>query len=269
MKVHPIADDYADLTPAERSALYLDMQANGQVQPIVAWRGEIVDGKHRYAICQQLNIEPKIYDITNECTTEEAMRARVRSLNQHRRSRTAPLTNEEKRMHIAEELAKNPNRSDRAIAEATGVSHHTVAALHKEQVGKLPTRSNQRVGRNGWGIKRGLVEDALKAHPTKSNNELAVIAGVTPRYIIKVRAGLSLPSIERRASTVSPKTSTSRFADNDNHDDAHVATPPSDTITPSRPKTARSNPIVRSWDKATTYHRTEALGHLRKIGAIR
>jgi hypothetical protein len=90
------------------------------------WRGQIVDGRHREKLCRELNVEPRYLDISTLCPIEADMRKHVTALNQHRRARTTPLTNKEKRMKIAEELKANPDRSDREIAEAAGVSHTSV-----------------------------------------------------------------------------------------------------------------------------------------------
>lgn len=69
------------------------------------------------------------------------MRQRVVALNEHRRARTAPMTNEEKRMRIAAAHKANPNASDREIARDAGVDHKTVGAARKEvlTVGNFPT----------------------------------------------------------------------------------------------------------------------------------
>jgi transposase len=68
-------------------------------------------------------------DITERCPTEDDMRARVTALNEHRRSRTAPMSNEEKRAKVEAELRANPGRSDRAIAESVGVMHDFVGRV--------------------------------------------------------------------------------------------------------------------------------------------
>jgi hypothetical protein len=53
-------------------------------------------------------------------------------LNQDRRSRTAPLTNTEKRARVAAELKADPACSDAMIAQATGTTHPFVGKVRKE-----------------------------------------------------------------------------------------------------------------------------------------
>ena len=67
-----------------------------------------------------------------------AGRKDVEGLNQHRRVRTALLTNEEKRARVEAELKADQARSDRSIAEVVGVDHRFVG------------RTRKRVGQTGW-----------------------------------------------------------------------------------------------------------------------
>jgi hypothetical protein len=123
------------------------------------------------------------------------------------------------------------------------------------------------------GEKRKMIEAALKTDPTKSNHELAALADVTFNYINKVRRLPQQPeesSIAKRAATVPIRTSVSRFAGTGKCENEVVQQITASLENPpSRPKTKRSNPIIRVWDKASIGERTEAIGHLRKIGAVR
>jgi hypothetical protein len=85
----------------------------------VVWKGRVVDGRHRLKICRELGNLLKIEDITESCPTEEMMRARVASLNQHRRSRTTPVSNAEK--HARVEAAKSrTGRTGEGATRTTG-----------------------------------------------------------------------------------------------------------------------------------------------------
>jgi hypothetical protein len=105
-------------------------------------------------------------DITSVCPTEDRMRKRVAALNQHCRSRTTPITNEEKRMRTAAELKANPNRSDREIAKAAGVDHKTVGAVS----GEFPHLPRPGAAKSE---KRQRLEAELAADPTRSDWEIA------------------------------------------------------------------------------------------------
>lgn len=153
--LHPITDDYADYTESELAGLREDLRKHGLRVPVVIWRGEVVDGRHRVWCCERLDIELRFEDITESCPTDADMRAHVASLNQHRRSRTAPLTNAEKQAKVEAALKAEPARSDRAIAQEVGVSHPTVLGTRKrlEAQGVVEsTTPSERVSANG---KRG------------------------------------------------------------------------------------------------------------------
>jgi ParB-like chromosome segregation protein Spo0J len=140
LPLHPITEDYDNLTDAEAAVMRQSLQENGLANPIVTWQGQIVDGRHRAMFCEELGIEPHYVDISDRCTTEESMRKYVAALNQHRRARTTPLTNEEKRARVTAEVKADPTRSDRAIAKVAGVDHKTVAEgrAKLESRGEIP-----------------------------------------------------------------------------------------------------------------------------------
>jgi ParB-like chromosome segregation protein Spo0J len=74
------------------------LRANGLIRPIVVWQGQIIDGRHRERLCRELGIEPRYKEVpAKKYPTEKEMRVLVAVLNEHRRSRTTPLSNEEKR----------------------------------------------------------------------------------------------------------------------------------------------------------------------------
>jgi hypothetical protein len=76
-------------------------------------------------------------------------------LNEHRRSRTTPLSNEEKRKAIREELKADPARSDRAIAAKVGVHNETVAAVRKTVTDSVtPCKRKSRTGKKSEGQRK-------------------------------------------------------------------------------------------------------------------
>ena len=54
MKAHPAAEIIPPPTEAEFAALYEDIRAHGQLQPIVLFDGMILDGRQRWRICELL-----------------------------------------------------------------------------------------------------------------------------------------------------------------------------------------------------------------------
>jgi hypothetical protein len=128
-RVHAIAYDYADFTDAEYAALRDSIEAHGLLVEIVLWNGEIIDGRNRARICQELGKTPRYRTFTG---TEAEMRAHVTALNQHRRSRTAPLTPAEKRARVEAALRANPNRSNRRIAKEADSNRTTVGEIRTQ-----------------------------------------------------------------------------------------------------------------------------------------
>jgi hypothetical protein len=83
--VHPAADLFPMIAPADFAGFVTDVQVNGQLEPI--WLdvdGRILDGRNRLAACQHLGIEPqtRVYEGDEPTNT-------VLSLNLHRRHLTA------------------------------------------------------------------------------------------------------------------------------------------------------------------------------------
>jgi ParB-like chromosome segregation protein Spo0J len=175
LECDPICREYDNFTPEEYDLLCEDIRTNGLLVPIVVWKGRAVDGRHRLKICRELGNLLKIEDITESCPTEEMMRARVASLNQHRRSRTTPVSNAEKHARVEAALKADPKRSDRAIAEETGASHPTVSTIRKELEAKgvenlPPSERKSRRGRKGEGAQHTTGQRARKPAPSKTEN---------------------------------------------------------------------------------------------------
>jgi hypothetical protein len=156
LPLHTITKEFADFTEAETAALRASLKESGLLVPIVIWQSRIVDGRHRERLCRELGIKATYKDITGLCPDEQDMRRYVAGLNQHRRSRTAPLTSAEKRTRIVEALKADAARSDRAIAEKVGVSDKTVASARAKQGAEIPhpTERKSRSGKKGEGQRK-------------------------------------------------------------------------------------------------------------------
>lgn len=65
-KTHPVMDD------AQYSAFKLDIENNGQIQPVLLYRGRIVDGRHRLRALTELGIETiKTEKLANNLTLDK------------------------------------------------------------------------------------------------------------------------------------------------------------------------------------------------------
>jgi len=86
MKTHWVAEIFP-LNPADVDRLAEDIKANGQRQPILTWKGEIIDGRTRFLACQKADVVPAFeeYRPRNGDPTDDELLALSWSLNEARR----------------------------------------------------------------------------------------------------------------------------------------------------------------------------------------
>jgi len=125
LKFHPLADIFPLMEGAEFDELVADIKANGQHEPVVLYDGMILDGRNRYRACLAAGVGP---DFINGDGWIDDPAALVISANIHRRH----LSAEEKRDLIAKLIKARPEKSNRQIAKAAGVSHPHVAKVRGE-----------------------------------------------------------------------------------------------------------------------------------------
>ena len=120
----PINESMAGLVPmaseADQVALNDDIAENGQKDPIVLWRGEIVDGRCRQKALQLIH-GPVIYKELDPELSEEDVRVVVKSLNTRR-----SLTLTQKGMVAAYDSLKPNSNSIPVVAKSWGVGRGTV-----------------------------------------------------------------------------------------------------------------------------------------------
>lgn len=87
LKIHELATIFPPMTPNEFKALKEDVKRNGLLNPIlVNESNQVIDGRNRYLVCQELGIEPKTQTIQ---ASEEELVTQIISLNLKRRHLTA------------------------------------------------------------------------------------------------------------------------------------------------------------------------------------
>lgn len=100
-KVHPAAEIFPMMPADDFAKLKADIDKNGQRDPIVYYRGELLDGRNRDKACRELNIQP------SECEVDDDIDplAFVMSTNLHRRhldaSQRAMVAGRVKKYHTA------------------------------------------------------------------------------------------------------------------------------------------------------------------------
>ena len=117
----PINQKLAGLVPmaneAEQAVLTADIKENEQQDPIVLWRGEVVDGRCRQKALTMLN-KHILYRELDDNLTEDEVRVFVKSVNTRRN-----LTTTQKVMSACKEsLREGETRPLQVIAKAWGIS---------------------------------------------------------------------------------------------------------------------------------------------------
>lgn len=115
----PINERLAGLVPMamedEQEALTRDIEANGLREPVVLWRGEIVDGRCRQKACLVLGRQIMAKELDDELT-EEDVRVFVKSVNTRRN-----LTSTQKLISACKESLRPGGPTISAVAKAWGV----------------------------------------------------------------------------------------------------------------------------------------------------
>jgi hypothetical protein len=162
LKIHPAAELFPLMLPAELRELGKDIEANGLKSPVALWSdgkspAVLLDGRNRLdaiEIATGIPVEigaPSIMAGKDFLACDKVIvldksvdpYAYVISANIHRRH----LDAEQKRWVIGNLILAFPDKSDRQIAEMIRVSHHTVASVRTEmerrgQIAHVETRTD-------------------------------------------------------------------------------------------------------------------------------
>ena len=80
-EAHPVSELFPVMDDDAYAALKADIAAHGQAEPIVLWKKQLIDGRHRLQACKELGMKPVVVDISD---SEDPL-AYVISHNLHRR----------------------------------------------------------------------------------------------------------------------------------------------------------------------------------------
>jgi hypothetical protein len=154
LPVHPAADLFPLMPPAELRALGKDIIKNGLQHDIMVWMDKseklfLLDGRNHLDAIGVVIKSGNAVAIANACKkilqlpTDCDPYAFVISANIHRRH----LTTAQKRELIGKLLKAQPEKSDRQIAQTAKASHHTVGAVRADleergQIAHVATRTD-------------------------------------------------------------------------------------------------------------------------------
>src|SRR6266446_3537007 len=57
-QLHPLCGLLPPMSEAELQPLAEDIKTNGQLEPIIVYKGKILDGRNRYRACEIANVKP-------------------------------------------------------------------------------------------------------------------------------------------------------------------------------------------------------------------
>ncbi len=169
--------------------LLADAAGSVRLPPILVQRhsSRIIDGMHRFEaakLCRREHIRARVID----CTDEQALILAVRSNTLH----GLPLSKADRVAGAKRILSTNPDWSDRALAEVTGLSTRTIGVLRNRSTDDIPIIS-KRLGKDGKrrplsaaeGRKRAA--EYIVAHPDAPLRQVAKEADVSLGTVHDVR----------------------------------------------------------------------------------
>jgi len=182
MQSHPAADIFPMMDGSDFDELVDDIRQHGQQQPIIAWRGQVLDGRNRLKACRAVGVSPTIAH--RDFGSDDAAIRFVISANLKRRHMTP---------------------SARAMAAARAMEMFEAAARERQGtrtdlVAKLP--------QGGLRKARDDAASAFKASPRNVQDAKKVIAKGVPelsaaadkgRVAVSTAAKIAeLPAVEQR-----------------------------------------------------------------------
>lgn len=198
MKAHKLAKYFPELEGEEFDKLVQDIKENGQIEPIVVYDSQILDGLNRYRACQKLGIEP----LTKEFKGDDPL-SYVISINIRRRhmttSQRAMLATEmlpefEKEAKERQSGTLVPNKELIIDSEGTARSSDQVAAefgISGKSVRRAKRIKEQKPERVENIIKGRetvrTVEDEIKKEKEKERKDRAIAEGRTDKLQLQIK----------------------------------------------------------------------------------
>jgi len=125
---HPLSAAFPRMSVTDLDALFKDIEANGQMDDIILYEGEILDGWHRLGCLNLLDVKPRIKELPSELDPV----AFVISKNVHRRHITASqravaiASCHEWQPRGGSKATRSPLKTTEELAEIADVSRATM-----------------------------------------------------------------------------------------------------------------------------------------------
>lgn len=137
LDIHPEANATPRMTNEQYIALKIDIERNGLIEPIVLYRGRIIDGRHRFWILKELGIENvSVVSIPNNSTLAD-IRTLVKSKETHRHQTPTQLSIFAYRQMISNNL--EAKSKDKIMTQSDAAKEYGVAVRQISRVVKIDT----------------------------------------------------------------------------------------------------------------------------------
>lgn len=182
-----------------------------RLPPIIVHRAtmRVIDGAHRLRAAElgaRQFVEARFFDGDERDAFVLAVEANT--------ANGLPLSLADRKVAAGRIILTHPSRSDRWIAQITGLAATTVGAIRKCSSVE-DARSNARVGRDGRlrpldsSAGRQLAGELMRADPNRSLRDIARAAGIAPSTVLDVRnrldLGQSLVPVQRTSGSRSAR----------------------------------------------------------------
>lgn len=186
---HPVCRMFPSMTDEELDALIEDVRANGLRDPIVRWRGEIIEGRHRLQACIAAGVAPRFV----EWDGAGSLVAFVFSKNFHRRH-----LNDSQKAVLGRRLAEELEREAAEAAREPEPQPEPETSARRAEVSEAPKKRGPKQTR------RFAEAAAAVGVSERSIERAAAVERRAPELIPRVEAGdMSLRAAEEQISAPS------------------------------------------------------------------
>ena len=175
LQPHPFAAMFPELPPEELTQLARDIKERGQLEPIILYKGVILDGRNRYRACQIAGVKPRIEAFDAKATRRSpeefilSRNLRRRHLSVGQKAAIALEWSEQIELSADPHKNKGRGRPKGTLSEGAkkiGISERRVFEIRQIRDANPSLYQDVKAGRrslNGAGIISGGIPKMLRA----------------------------------------------------------------------------------------------------------
>jgi hypothetical protein len=175
--VHSVSELFPEMDDESYALFKADIAAHGQSEPIVLWKKQLIDGRHRLRACNELGIKPIIVDIS---VSDDPL-AYVLSHNLHRRH----LSTSQRAMVAAKIANLGEGRPTKITPQICGVSSKEAAKTLNVSTRSVET-AKQVIEHGSKAVQKAVEQGKLKVSTAA---ELATSGATKPEQTQAVKGG--------------------------------------------------------------------------------